>query len=84
MARVIPFPFKYRHDFVHRQARYMATIRPAAAEQHLQRQLKTQRETLAKKGVDQDLIEHEMRWLEGAIRGALWYAVITPDGGGAA
>lgn len=79
-AQIIPFPPVRRRHFVARQANRMASLSGYAAERHLVSQLRIQREAYERKGVDPDIIEHEIRALESAIRSALWAAVLTPGG----
>lgn len=67
-AVVLPFPPSRRRDFVWRQARHMADLSPAAAERHLQRQLRVQGETMSRRGIDPGAIDAELRDLERSIR----------------
>jgi hypothetical protein len=55
-AVVVPFPLARRLDLIHRQADYALCLKPAKAEQHIQRQLKCHREALRRWGVAEDLI----------------------------
>ena len=77
MAEVLPFPIVRRRDYVRRQAVRMAEVSPAAAEKHLQAQLKLQAKTMARKGIGEDLIVREQQSLETAIRVHLWRLVLT-------
>lgn len=81
MAEVLPFPLAARVDFVERHARLIAGMSAEVGEAHLQRQLKVQADTLARKGVAPELIESELKALESAIRAALWRNVFAPSGG---
>lgn len=81
MAQIVPFPLARRLDFVDRHARMIAGLSPEAGEGHLSRQLKIQRDTLARKGVAAGVIDVELKSLESAIRVALWRTIITPSGG---
>ncbi|MGN6285199.1 MAG: DUF6074 family protein [Afipia sp.] len=80
MAEIIPFPLAHRRAFVERHARLIAGMSAEAGERHLIRQLEIQFDTLARKGVNCDLVEREVVALRNAIRAALWSAVLTPGG----
>ena len=68
MADVVAFPLARRRDFIRRQARYLATQGPHAAEQNLAYQLRKQRETLLSKGITTLDVEAQVQALEMAIR----------------
>jgi hypothetical protein len=59
----------------------MTDLHPDSAERHLQRQLQIQREALRRKGADPKIILREITGPEAAVRGELWYLILT---GGAA
>jgi hypothetical protein len=80
MAEVIPFPVVRRVDFVWRHAARMSELRAKAAENHLASQLKIQRDTMTRKGVDPERIDQELATLEAAIRAELWRLVLSPGG----
>lgn len=75
-ASVLPFPAVRRSGFAQRHACRMAELSPDAAERHLQRQLRIQAETMARKGIAMPLIEAELNQLESAIRAALLSAIV--------
>ncbi|WP_454000022.1 DUF6074 family protein [Afipia felis] len=79
-AKILVFPLRNRIGFVERQARQIAGMNAVAGERHLAHQLRVQRETLERKGVDEALIQSELKQLEGAIRAALWRTVFAPRG----
>jgi len=81
MAYIAPFPLHRRVGFVSRQARMMAGLSSDAADRYLKSQINQQRTTLARKGVQDDLIEQELATLERAIRAALWKEIILRPGG---
>jgi hypothetical protein len=60
----------------------MAKLPQKTAEKHLAHQLQIQAETMARRGIDPEAIENEIRALECAIRAELWHVVMS--GGGAA
>jgi hypothetical protein len=81
MAQILPFPVTRRHSFIARQADYAAEMRPAAAERYIQRQVTVQRESMARKGIREELIAHELRCFEAAIRALLQRPLMnTPSG----
>jgi hypothetical protein len=53
----------------------MADVSEEAAERILASQLRLQRETMERRGIDSALIAKELCCLESAIRGALWPAI---------
>jgi hypothetical protein len=77
-AEIVPFPAHRRGRFVAKQAARMADLSPAAAERHLQQQLKIQGDTMARRGISEDLITEQRSRLEKAIRTDLWRLVLCP------
>lgn len=71
MSRVIPFPISRRGPYIHRQAHRAAELNPDASERYIENQLRLQRDSMQRKGIDPRLIERELSCLEGAIRKAL-------------
>jgi hypothetical protein len=80
-AVVIPFPLARRLDLIHRQAEYAICLRPEKAEQHIARQLQCQADALHRRGVSNDVIAHELKAMEAAIRAAMWNVVFDVPGG---
>jgi uncharacterized protein DUF6074 len=70
-AIIVPFPLASRRSMILRQARYAAVLNPDAAERHLQRQLKIQGQAMRRRGIDQQLIVHEINSMETSIRATL-------------
>lgn len=81
MTNIVPFPIVRRHEFIARQADYAAGMRPAAAERYVQRQITVQRESMTRKGVREELIAHELRCFEIAIRALLQRQLVNTPGG---
>jgi hypothetical protein len=79
-ASVVPFPQVRRRRFIFKTAMRLAAVSPRTAEKLLATTLQQQAATMARKGVDADLVERERRALEVAIRSELWRAVLVPDG----
>ncbi len=67
-AKIVPFPLAKRYQMIARQARYAAELSADAAERHIAHQLRLQANAMRRKGVDPDLIQHELKSMESAIR----------------
>jgi hypothetical protein len=67
-AEIVPFPLASRRSMILRQARYAAVLNPDAAERHIQRQLKIQRQAMRRRGINEHLIAREINCLENSIR----------------
>jgi uncharacterized protein DUF6074 len=76
-ARIIPFPLAHRRDMVTRQSRYAAELNPDSAERFIRRQLKIQDDNMRRRGIPQDLIVHQLKCMEAAIRRELQGSVST-------
>jgi hypothetical protein len=74
-AVVVPFPLASRRVMIQRQANYAAELSLDAAERHIQQQLKTQADTMRRRGIGEEIIARELRAMEGAIRSMLERAV---------
>ena len=70
-AEIVPFPLASRRSMILRQARYAAVLNPDAAERHIQRQLKIQRQAMHRRGINEHLIAREINCLENSIRSTL-------------
>jgi hypothetical protein len=77
-ALVIPFPQTRRHPFILRTAARLSGV-PAKTGEKLLAALWQQSAAMARKGISRDLVEHECRKLECAIRAELWRRVLLPD-----
>ena len=67
-ATVFPFPPARRRDMIERQSRYAAELKPDSAERFIRQQLKIQGDNKLRRGVPQNLIAHELKCMEAAIR----------------
>ena len=74
-AIIVPFPLASRRSMILRQARYAAVLNPDAAERHIQQQLKIQGQAMRRRGIDEQLIVHEINSMETSIRATLLRAV---------
>ena len=70
-AEIVPFPITRRRAFVAKQSHHAAWMRPAAAERHIEYQIKVQADTMRRKGVEEALIRRELRCMEAAVRASL-------------
>lgn len=80
MGVIQPFPRARHRPFVLKHAGNVSCMGQAAGDRYLAQQLDVQRKTMAKRGVEPDLIEAEIRALECAIRAELWRLILTPGG----
>jgi hypothetical protein len=67
-AAIVPFPIVRRHKFILRQASRALELNVRARERHIQLQLNIQGETMRRKGIEEDLIDRELRFMGSAIR----------------
>jgi hypothetical protein len=70
-AIIVPFPLASRQSMILRQARYAAVLNPDAAERHIQRQLKIHGQAMRRRGIEEQLIVHEINSMETSIRATL-------------
>jgi hypothetical protein len=76
---VIPFPLARRRSMICRLARYASQLRSEAAERHIQLQLQVQADTMRRRGVDEDLVRRELKYMESAVRTLLCRSALVPD-----
>ena len=69
-AAILPFPIARRRAFISKQAAQAALMHPEAGVQYLRHQLNVQAEAMRRKGVDEALIQRELRCMGQAIRAA--------------
>ena len=70
-ATVLPFTLARRHNMITRQSRYAAELNPDAAERFIQQQLKIQGDSMRRRGIEEDLIDRELKCMEFEIRSRL-------------
>lgn len=80
-AAVLPFPLAARRDLVRRQAARYLEQSAKSAEGNLQHQLRVQRDTMLRRGIDPVTVEQECAELQSAIRCEVWRLVLTPEAG---
>ena len=81
-ATVVPFPIVRRHGFIQKQADHAALMNPDSGVRYLQYQLRLQAESMRRKGIDEDLIERELRCMGRAIQAAFIRAKVQYPAGG--
>ena len=69
-AHIVPFPLARRRSFIQKQAAHAALMNPDAGVRYLQHALDVQAEAMRRKGVDEALIQRELRCMGQAIRAA--------------
>jgi hypothetical protein len=78
-AQMFPFPAARQPGLVREIVAEMLVRPQHAAEKWLQTELLKQRRALHKKGFSAPVVSLEIQALEGAVRRALWRAVLSPD-----
>jgi hypothetical protein len=69
-AAILPFPIVHRRAFIAKQASHAARMNPDAGVRYLQHALDVQAEAMRRKGIDEALIQRELRCMGQAIRAA--------------
>ena len=69
-ASVVPFPLARRRAFIERQAHHAAELNADSGVRYLQHQIKLQGDAMRRKGIQEDLIQRELRCMGQAIRAA--------------
>ena len=77
-AIVLPFPIVRRHGFIQKQASHAALMNPDSGVRYLQHQLDIQGETMRRRGIDEDLIQRELRCMRHALQDAFAGNVLQP------
>ena len=80
MSDVIPFPLAQRRAFIERQAKRAASLKADACERHIAVQIEIQRETMLRRGVDEEILQRELVRMEASIRKALVEIIFRSDG----
>jgi Family of unknown function (DUF6074) len=69
-ATVLPFPIVRRHGFVAKQVAQASRMDPDAGARYLRYQLKLQGGAMRRRGINEDLVQRELRCMASAIRTA--------------
>jgi Family of unknown function (DUF6074) len=80
-AAVLPFPIARRGAFIAKQASHAAMMHPDAGIRYLRHQLDVQAEAMRRKGIEEDLIQRELRCMGYAIRAAFARNHVAQPGG---
>jgi hypothetical protein len=75
-AIIVPFPITKRRDFIKRNATRIAEAQPKTAEKLLAHAINIQSGTMVRRGIDPELVAHQARAFEAAIRAELWRLII--------
>ena len=80
---VIPFPYSARRNLAWSIARRAAEFRPRKGEEHIQRQIRLQAETMERRGISTERIAAEAKALEANVRAYQdWIAHHAEDNAG--
>jgi hypothetical protein len=80
-AAVLPFPIIRRHGFVAKQVAHTLLLNPDSGVRYLQYQLKLQGDAMRRRGIDEDLVQCELRCMAFVIREAFAQNVADNPGG---
>jgi hypothetical protein len=80
-AAVLPFPIVRRHGFVAKQVAHASLMNPDSGVRYLQYQLKLQGDAMRRRGIDEDLVQRELRCMASTIRAAFAQNVADNPGG---
>jgi hypothetical protein len=58
----------------------MLELDATMADEHLQRQLQVQADTMGRRGIAVDLIDRQLKSMESAVRAEIWRAMFAPGG----
>lgn len=78
-AAILPFPVNKRGRLIESIAARALQLSPLAGERHIAYQLRVQEQAMRRKGIDADLVKHELTSLECAIRIQLWESIFPQD-----
>jgi hypothetical protein len=67
-AIVLPFPIARRRAFIRKQVSHAALINPKAGVRYLQHQLRIQADSMRRKGIAEDLVQRELRFMRRALQ----------------
>ena len=80
-AIIYPFPLARRRSFIDRQAHHVAELNPDSGVRYLQHQIKIQGDAMRRKGINEDLVQRELRCMAHAIRAAFIKDKVRQPGG---
>jgi hypothetical protein len=79
-AAVLPFPLARRCAFIQKQVTHASLMNPDAGVRYVQHQLDIQAEAMRRRGIDEDLVQRELRCMRRAIQAQFAASVQTPGG----
>ena len=77
-AQLVPFPMARRRALVQKLARQMLDRSPAAADKHLDVELRRHRAVLERRNFAPAIVTAQLKALEAAVRTELWRLVMYP------
>jgi hypothetical protein len=80
-ATVLPFPVVRRRGFIAKQVAHASLMNSDSGVRYLQHQLKLQADAMRRRGIDEDLVQRELRCLVSAIRADFAHNVADNLGG---
>ena len=78
-ASVIPFPIARRRAFIRKQADHVALMNPDSGVRYLEHQLLVQADAMRRKGIDEDLVQRELRCMRRALQAEFNGHVVQPE-----
>lgn len=79
-AVVVPFPIARRRAYIAKQTSHAALMNPDAGVRYLQLQIDIQGEAMRRRGIEEELIERELRCMRRAIQAQFAGNVQQPGG----
>ena len=80
-AVVVPFPIARRHGFVTKQVAHASLMSPDSGGRYLRYQIKLQVDAMRRRGIDENLVQREVRCMTVAIQAAFAKTAQTNLGG---
>ena len=77
-ATVFPFPIVRRNGFI-RKPSHAALMNPDAGVRYLQHQIDVQAETMRRKGINEDLVQLELRCMRRALQAEFAGNIMQPE-----
>jgi hypothetical protein len=79
-AVVVPFPIARRLAFITKQVTHASLMNADAGVRYVQHQLDVQADAMRRRGIDEDLVQRELRCMASAIRAAFARRTARPGG----
>ncbi len=77
-SQVLAFPLDRRCKLVRKLAEQVLARSPSEAEKHLTFELQRHKRILSRRQLAEEIIERQLRALEGAVRAEIWHVVMAP------